>query len=94
MAVLKATRRAQAMNELKNLGELIESMRDPIGKMPTDAQIRMELKKSAPNILKGIEEGAYILTGTTDGGGLWAYEVDADSSRYRSNCWPSHKIDA
>jgi hypothetical protein len=78
MAVLKATRRAQAMNELKNLGEIIEALRDPFGKMPTEPQIRADLQKSAPHILKGIDEGAYILTGTPDGGGLWAYEVDAD----------------
>jgi hypothetical protein len=78
MAVLKATRRAQALNELKNLGELIEGMRDPLGKMPNKEQILVELKKSAPHILKGIDEGAYILTGTMDGSGLWAYEVDAD----------------
>ena len=39
------------------------------------------LKKTsgAQKIVQGIEEGAYILTGTTEGGGLWAYEVDADS---------------
>jgi predicted small lipoprotein YifL len=78
-AVRKAARRTQALNELHNLGLLIEELRDPFGKMPTKEQIVAALKGSQyANILTGINEGAYILTGTTDGGGLWAYEVDAD----------------
>jgi hypothetical protein len=75
---MQAARRTQALNELMNLGVMIEEIRDPSGRMPTKEQILAELKKSAPTILKGIEEGSYILTGTTDGSGLWAYEVDAD----------------
>jgi hypothetical protein len=78
MAVLKATRRAQALNELKNLGELIEGMRDEFGKMPTKERILAELQRSAPKILEGIQKGAYVLTGTTEVGGLWAYEAGAD----------------
>jgi len=77
-AVRKAARRADAMNELKNLGEIIEGMRDPIGRMPTKEQILAELKQ-APKLLTAIQEGSFILTGTTEGGGLWAYEVDADT---------------
>jgi hypothetical protein len=78
-AVRKAARRTQALNELKNLGEFIELMRNDMGgRMPTKDQIITGIKKDAPGIAKAIEEGAYILTGTMDGGGLWAYEVDAD----------------
>jgi hypothetical protein len=77
-AVRKAARRAEALNELKNIGEIIESMRDPIGKMPTKEEILAELKKY-PKLYTGVTEGAYILTGTTNGGGLWAYEVDAET---------------
>jgi hypothetical protein len=75
---MRAARRTNGLNELSNLGTLIEEMRDPYGKMPTKDQIVANLKKSAPTILKAIEDGSYILTGTTDGSGLWAYEVDAD----------------
>jgi hypothetical protein len=77
-AVRKAVRRTQSLNEMNNLGQLIEGLRDPLGRMPTREQILVEVQKTAPGIHKGIEEGAYILTGTMDGGGLWAYEVDAD----------------
>src|SRR5262245_16463284 len=77
-AVRKAVRRTEALNELKNIGEIIESMRDPLGKMPTKDEILAELKKY-PKLYTGVTEGAYILTGTTDGGGLWAYEVDAET---------------
>jgi hypothetical protein len=78
MSTYKAARRTEALSELNQLALLIEQLRDPIGKMPTREQIIADLKKSAPKILRGIEEGAYILTGTMDGGGLWAYELDAD----------------
>lgn len=79
-AVRKAARRASALNDLKNLGELIESMRDPFGKMPTKDQILAEVKRTMPKVHEAITEGAYVLTGTTEGGGLWAYEVDADKT--------------
>jgi hypothetical protein len=77
-AVRKAARRTQALNELHQLGLIIEDLRDPFGKMPTKEQIVASVKQTAPTIHKAIEEGSYILTGTTQGGGLWAYEVDAD----------------
>lgn len=79
MAVRKAARRTQALNELKNLGEFIASMQDEFGKVPSKERIMEALKTGAPAIYKAIEEGSYILTGTTEAGGLWAYEVDADT---------------
>jgi len=81
MAVRKAVRRTQALNEMSQLGLLIEELRDPVGKMPTKEQILASLKTTAPTIYKAItEDGSYILTGTTEGSGLWAYEVDADKT--------------
>lgn len=78
-AVRKAARRAQALNEMHNLGMIIEDLRDPVGRMPTREQIMAALKQY-PQILTGVKEGAYVLTGTTEGGGLWAYEADADKT--------------
>ena len=78
-AVRKAARRTQALNEMSTLGQVIEQMRDPTGRMPTKDQIVAELKQY-PKLLEGVTEGAYVLTGTTEGGGLWAYEVDADKT--------------
>jgi hypothetical protein len=77
MAVRKAARRTQALNELKNIGEIIFAMQIESGRMPTVPQILDELKRT-PQLLAGITEGAYILTGTTEPGGLYAFEVDAD----------------
>lgn len=77
-AVRKAARRAQARNELHNLGLFIEQMRDPFGKMPTREQILQELQRSYPQLYQAIQEGSYILTGIADGNGVWAYEVEAD----------------
>ena len=78
-AVRKAARRAASMNELKNLAETIETMRDPFGKMPTKDAILAEAKRSLPKIYEGLTEGAYVLSGTADGAGLWAYEANADT---------------
>lgn len=77
-AVRKAARRTQSLNELKNLGEIIHAMHDELGRMPTVPQI-LEALKTAPQLLAAITEGAYILTGTTEVGGLYAFEVDADT---------------
>jgi len=79
-AVRKAARRTQALNELKNLGELIQFMHTENGKMPTKDEILAALAKDAPNIKKGIEEGSYILVDKPEPGGLWAYEVDAEKT--------------
>lgn len=77
-AVRKAARRTQALNELKNLGLFIQDLHDATGRMPTRDQIMQALKKDAPPIHQAIEEGSYILTGSMDVGGLWAYELDSD----------------
>jgi hypothetical protein len=76
--VRKAVRRTQALNEMNTLGQIIEQMRDPFGKMPTREQIVQELQRSYPQLHQAVQEGSYILTGTMDPGGLWAYEVEAD----------------
>jgi hypothetical protein len=51
-------------------------------RMPTIEEIKADLKNypDARDILKKIDEGVIILTGTKDKNGLWAYEVDADKA--------------
>lgn len=52
------------------------------GRMPTIAEIKAELKNypDAAQILKKIDDGVIILTGTKDKNALWAYEIDADKA--------------
>lgn len=76
--VRQAARRTNALVEMKTLGDLITLTYTENGRMPTREQITASLKQDAPAVAKGVEEGVYILTGATDHGGLWAYEVDAD----------------
>ena len=76
-AVRKAARRTQALNEMNTLGQVIALMQNDLGRMPTKEQIIAELKQY-PKLLEAVTEGAFILTGTTEAGGLWAYEVEAD----------------
>jgi hypothetical protein len=73
-----AARRAEALNELRTLGQEISLLQTELGRMPTKDQILAALRTNS-KLLNAINEGSYILTGTTDPGGLWAYEVEADS---------------
>jgi hypothetical protein len=76
----QAAKRAVAMSDMQQLGTLIFSYELDNNKMPTASDIKAMLKPDGLNILKLIDEGAIILTGTTDKRGLWAYEVDADTA--------------
>jgi hypothetical protein len=78
-AVRKAARRTDALNEMNTLGQVISFMQNDLGRMPTREQIVGELKQY-PKLLGAVNEGAFILTGTTQAGGMWAYEADAENS--------------
>jgi len=80
MAVRKAAVRTTDLNELKSLGEFIELMRDDVGRMPTKDRILTELRQQSPKLLTAVSEGSIILTGTTEGGGLWAFSANADTT--------------
>lgn len=75
----RAARRTQALAELSELGKVIALLQVDLGRMPTKEQILADLKKSYSKLYNAVNEGAFILTGTMDAGGLWAYEVDADT---------------
>ena len=77
-AVRKAARREKAQSELDQLALTIEQLRDPNGQMPRKEAIMADLQKSAPTLFNAIQDGSYILTGTKEPSGLWAYEVDSD----------------
>jgi hypothetical protein len=76
--VRQAARRTVALNEMSQLGQLIELQYNETGKMPNVQQIKDNLAQ-AQSILAQINDGNIILTGTTDHAGLWAYEVDANT---------------
>ena len=73
----RAGKRTNLLNDMRTLGQFMEMQYNETGKMPTPAAIKTNLT-SARNVLKEIDDGYIILTGTTDHAGLWAYEVDAD----------------
>jgi hypothetical protein len=73
-----AARRTEALNEMRTLGQVISLLQNDLGRMPTKDQVVTELK-AYPKLLEAVNQGAFILTGTTEAGGLWAYEVDADT---------------
>lgn len=80
MAVRRAVVRVRdGLNEMNTLGQVISLMQTENGRMPTKEQIVAELKQY-PKLLAAVNEGSFILTGTTEAGGLWAYEVDADKT--------------
>jgi hypothetical protein len=75
--VRQAARRVVALADMQQLGQFIELAYNENGKMPTTQQIKDSLSQ-AQNILSLINDGTIILTGTTEHGGLWAYEVEAN----------------
>jgi hypothetical protein len=77
---IRAGKRAVALNDMSQLGQLIEIMYSDTNRMPDAAAIKTAMQKDAPHIYKQIDEGAIILTGTKDHSGMWAYEVDADKA--------------
>ncbi len=77
--VRQAARRSVALNDMHQLGQLIAATELETNRMPTKDQIREMLKRDAQNIFRLVEDGSIVLTGTRERGGLWAYEVDADT---------------
>jgi hypothetical protein len=77
--IRNAARRTITLNDMSQLGTLIEAEYTQNGRMPTAADIKMFLQKDAPHIAAAINDGSIILTGTSSHEGLWAYEVDADT---------------
>lgn len=76
-AVRKAGLRTISLNEMKGLGLTVTQLADDLAKMPTAAEIKQGVQQD--KTLSGmIADGSIILTNTTNRGGLWAYEVDAD----------------
>lgn len=78
--VRQAARRTVTINDMQQLGTMIFSSELETNKMPTVSEIKAMLKLDGKHILAAIEEGAIILTGTTNKRGLWAYEIDADKA--------------
>jgi len=77
--IRNAARRTVTLNDMSQLGTLIEAEYTQNGRMPTAADIKAFLQKDAPGIAAAVADGSIVLTGTTSHEGLWAYEVDADT---------------
>ena len=74
--VRQPARRAVAMNDLHNLGLSVEMAYNETGKMPSAAEIK-DLARQTPKLMAAIEDGSLVVTGTSEHGGVWAYETDA-----------------
>ena len=74
--VRQAARRAVAMNDLHNLGLSVEMAYNETGKMPSAGEVK-QLAKQTPVLAAAIEDGSLVVTGTSEHGGVWAYEADA-----------------
>lgn len=78
----RAGKRVVQLNDFNGLRTFILTYEIENNRMPTIDQIKADLKNypDASEILKKVEEGVIILTGTTDKNALWAYEIDADKA--------------
>ncbi len=77
-ASAQAVKRTVTQNELKNLQIYMEFASADSGKLPDKEAIMASLKmeKGAANLVKAIEEGVLVLTGTNSREEVWAYEKD------------------
>jgi hypothetical protein len=78
----RAGERLAQMNDFQAVQLFILDFDLNNNKMPTVAEIKASLKAAADtqHVLKKIEDGVIILTGTTNRNALWAYEVDAEKA--------------
>ena len=77
--VLRSGQRGAAMNDFDQLKVFIFDFELNNSRMPTKEETRQELKQ-AGNLLKKVDDGVIVLTGTKDRQGLWAYEIDSEKA--------------
>jgi major membrane immunogen (membrane-anchored lipoprotein) len=79
---VQAGKRVAQLNDFQQMSFFILAYDLENNRMPTKEEIVADLKNypDASEILKKINEGVIILTGTKDKNALWAYEVDADKA--------------
>lgn len=80
-SVRGAGQRTIALNDLRTLAQYIQQIYVLENRMPDVDRIKAELR-DAPNVLQHIQNGDIILTGTKDGGGIWAYHKEASGTGY------------
>jgi len=75
---VRAAQRTATLNDFHQIGIIALQYEIANGAWPGIDELKAELKGDGNAILKKIEAGAILLTGTKDAKGLVAYEVDAD----------------
>jgi hypothetical protein len=78
-AVRTAVRRTVNLADLEQLRLFIETASLATGQMPSKETILAELK-TTPTLLKPIQDGAIVLTGTKSREHIWAYTADPQSA--------------
>lgn len=78
--VYRAGKRSGLLQEMQQIGGTISVTVQLDERMPTAADIKADLQKSAAKYAALIDDGTIVLTDTKNTKGLWAYEVDADKA--------------
>ncbi len=76
----RAGKRAGLLQEMDQIGKTITATVLVDDRMPTAADIKADLQRSAAKYAALIDDGTIILTDTKSKTGLWAYEIDADKA--------------
>ena len=74
----RAGKRGGLMGEMADIGKQITITVQLDDRMPTAAEIKQDLQRSAAKYAKLIDDGIVILTDTKDKRGMWAYEIDSE----------------
>jgi len=76
----RAGKRGGLMGEMADIGKQITITVQLDDRMPTAAEIKQDLQRSAAKYAKLIDDGIVILTDTKDKRGMWAYEIDSEKA--------------
>ncbi len=74
----QAAKRTEVLNEMNTLGQVIAEYDATFGKMPNANEIKTALQQY-PKVLALVNDGSIVLTGTSNRGGCWAYQSEADT---------------
>lgn len=78
--VYRAGKRAGLLQEMQAIGDTVNATVILENRMPSAAEIKADLQRTAAKYATLIEDGTIVLTDTRNQTGLWAYEVDADKA--------------
>jgi hypothetical protein len=74
----QAAKRTEVLNEMNTLGQVIADYDATYGRMPNKQEVEATLQQY-PKVAALVKDGSIVLTGSSNRGGCWAYQFEADT---------------